>query len=302
MILKVSDSFPALRGKMLGVSPWINEHSEDLDWITISEMMPYANELRSKEASQVLAKLRIQTEKTLFDPSGVTRTSKVGNFTRSFPYSIKGIQFVHPGAMYNVSVAPKEKSIGDSHSSFSTQSYSDLKSNGNGKSHLADRYGDRLLSNILLQRPVTQSDIIDNQIGLSFKISNATHHEEIFDILIFSGHQSIAKRLEYLHESAQDDDPDDPDMDLLSLRKLALFFTDVEISLPDPGIVISHDGFLQAEWYSSNAAALMHFLPDGNIEFAATLTTDGHEGSQDIHGTGGAQFVLKAVLPLINQP
>ena len=302
MRLNDSGSFSVLRGKMLGVSPWIDERSEDLDRITISEMMPYASELRSKEASQVLAKLRIQTEKTLLDPPEVTRTFKAGNYTKSFPYSIKGIQFVHPGAMYDNSVAPKEKSIGGSHSSFSRKSYSDLKSNRDGESHLADRFGDRLISNIFLQRPVTQSDIIDSQIGLSFHISNATHHEEIFDILIISGHQSIAKRLKYLHESAQEDDPGDPDMDLLSLRKFALFFTDDEISLPDPGIVISHDGFLQAEWYSSNAAALMHFLPDGNIEFAATLTTDGREGSQDIHGTGGAQFALNAVQSLINQP
>lgn len=291
-----------LRGKMLGVSPWTDERSEDLDRITISEMMSYASELRSKEASQVLAKLRIQTEKTLLDPLGVSRTVKAGYFTKSFPKSIKGIQYVHPGAGYDISVAPKEESIGGSHSSFSRNPYSDLNSNRDGESRLADRFTDRLTSNIFLQWPVTQSDIIDSQIALSVHIGNATHHEQIFDILIISGHQSIAKRLKYLHESAQDHDPGDPDMDLLSLRKLALFFTDNEFSLPDPGIVISHDGFLQAEWYSSDAAALMHFLPDGNIEFAATLTTDGREGSQDIHGTGRAQFVLKAVQSLINQP
>ncbi|MXW13868.1 MAG: hypothetical protein F4120_08425 [Rhodothermaceae bacterium] len=299
MRLKNSDNIPLLQGNMLKVSPWIDESSEGLDGITISEVRPNAGELRFKGVSKVLAKLRIQTEKTLLDPPGVTKSFKVGNFAGSYFYGTKGTQFVHPRVIYPIPVAPKEYSVAGYPSSFSRKSFSNLKSNEAGNSYLANRLGDRLILHVLLQRPATKRNIFANQIGLSFQINNATHHQEIFDILDRARHQKIAKRLKCLHETVQEDDPEDSELDLMSLRKLALFFTDPEISLPDPGIVISHDGFLQAEWHSSNAAALMHFLPDGNIEFAATGIIDGQDRPQDIHGTREKESALDAVRSFI---
>lgn len=201
--------------------------------------------------------------------------------------------------MSEISAVPKDESIAVSLSSFSRRVSSVLKSNGDGNSHLTNRFVDRPLPDTFSQDPAIKSNIFIGQTDPSSQIGNATYHEEIFDVLDIAGHQKIAKRLKYLHEVAQDDDLD---MELVSLRKLALFFTDDDVSLPDPRIGISHDGFLQAEWYSSDAAALMNFMPDGNIIFAATSTVDGQNRSQNIHGTGGKELALQAIRPFINQP
>ena len=90
-------------------------------------------------------------------------------------------------------------------------------------------------------------------------------------------------------------------MEFTSLRNLAIFFVDGNTELPDPEIGIDPDGFLLAEWCRSNAATSMEFLPDGSIVFVATMTVDGQEGSQDIHGTGGREHALQTVRPFINQ-
>ncbi len=133
------------------------------------------------------------------------------------------------------------------------------------------------------------------------QINDANNHEEIFKVLDLAEHQKIAQRLRYLHEITQDDDPEDPAMEFISLRKLALFFASDDVSLPEPEIGISPDGFLQAEWYPSNAVALMEFLPDDNIVFAATLTIDGQNRSHDVHGTGGKELALRTIRPFISR-
>lgn len=164
----------------------------------------------------------------------------------------------------------------------------------------------RLLNSLFVDRPaptITRNSF-QGLINLSIRIENADNHEEIFEILNFAGHHKIAKRLAYLHEIPQDDDPDysDPDMELKSLRKLALFFTSDGFSLPDPRIGISHNGLLQAEWYSRDAAALLNFMPDGEVVFAATLTNDDQDGPRAIHGTAEKRYALQTIRPFINQP
>lgn len=203
--------------------------------------------------------------------------------------------------MSEISVVPKDESITVSPSPFSREVHSDLESNGDKNSYLTSWSWDKLLSDIVPQDPVIQGNIFIGQIDPNSQIGNATNHEEIFDILDRTGHHKIAKRLKYLHETAQDDDPDDPDMELVSLRKLALFFLDDDVLLPDPRIGIDHEGLLQAEWYSSDAAALLNFMPDGNIVFAATSTIDGQNRPQDIHGTGRKELALQAIRPFVNQ-
>lgn len=307
------DNSPMLRGKVLGVYPWTDERSENLNRITISEVRSHINELNFKEVFEVLVKLIIQIKKTLLAAPGETKTFTSGNFVSCSSNSIKdigarllnlvnqeGIRPTHPRAIYEISAVPENKSSTVSPSSSSRKIYSSLKSNGDGNSYPTGWFGDRLLSDIFQQDPAIQNNIIIGQTDPRLQIGNATHHEEIFDILDLTGHQKIAKRLRYLHETAKDDS-DDPDMKLVSLRKLALFFIGDDVSLPDPRIGISHDGFLQAEWYSSDAAALMNFMPDGNIIFAATSTIDGQNRSQDIHGTGEKELVLHAIRPFINQ-
>lgn len=305
------DNNPMLRGKVLGVYPWIDERSENLNRITISEVRSHTNELNSREVFEVPVKLIIQIKKTLLAAPKATKAFTSGNFVSRSSSSIEdigarllnlvnqeGIRPIQPRATSEISAVPENKSSTVSPSSSSRKVYSSLKSNGDGNSYPTGWFGDILLSDIFLPNPVIQSDIFAVQTDLRFQIGNATHHEEIFDILDLTGHQKIAKRLKYLHETAQEDDPD---MELVSLRKLALFFIGDDVSLPNPRIGMSHDGFLQAEWYSSDAAALMNFMPDGNIIFAATSTIDGQNRSQDIHGTGEKELVLQAIRPFINQ-
>ncbi len=130
-------------------------------------------------------------------------------------------------------------------------------------------------------------------------INDATRHDEIFDTLDGMGYQKIASRLRYLYEVTQDKNPDDPVMEFMSLRELALFFISDNISLPHPQIGIDPDGFLQAEWYSHKGSALMAFLPDGSIQFAATLAKNKENKVQNIQGTGAKDFALYAIQSFI---
>ena len=124
------------------------------------------------------------------------------------------------------------------------------------------------------------------------QINKATYHEEIFNILDLAGCKKIAKRLRYLHEITQDDDPEDPAMQLISLREFAQFFTSDGLALPKPEIGIDPDGLLQAEWYSNKGSALMAFSPNGIVHFAATLASDNQNEVQNIQGTGPKSFAM----------
>lgn len=150
-----------------------------------------------------------------------------------------------------------------------------------------------------------KSDIVahDSYVSLSFvfQLRNATAHENIFSILDQTGHTEIVERLRYLHDVTPDNDPEDPDMELDSLRELALFLIRDDVSLPHPEIGITADGTLQLEWYLSRASALMNFLPDGNIQFAGISTMENNDEEKSIHGTGPTQFALNSILPFISE-
>lgn len=135
------------------------------------------------------------------------------------------------------------------------------------------------------------------------QIRDATVQEEIINALTVAGYHKIANRLNYLYEVIQEsDDPDNSIMNFMSLQKLALFFTRDDVSLPDPDIGVDPEGFLQAEWHFSNVAALMKFLPDGKIVFAATSTVNGQGESQDIQGKGPGDIALKIVRSFLVNP
>ena len=136
--------------------------------------------------------------------------------------------------------------------------------------------------------------IFQESSDLTTQINDATDHDEIFNLLEFANHQNIAQRLRYLHDITQNGDPEDPAMEFVSLRELALFFASDDVSLPDPEIGISPDGLLQAEWYSTDATVLMKFL-EGNIRFAA-MTNDQDE-PQAIQDTGSKEHALQSILP-----
>lgn len=152
---------------------------------------------------------------------------------------------------------------------------------------------DESVSNIPVIGIVT-SNTFQEQTNLTVQISRATSHENIFDLLDLTGREKIASRLRYLHEITKDNDPEDPAMKFISLRELARFFISEGDSLPTPEIGISPSGLLQAEWHLSKASALMKFLPDGNVRFAAT------SGRRPIQGEDSKEVALEIVRPYIS--
>ena len=139
---------------------------------------------------------------------------------------------------------------------------------------------------------------LQERANFSAQITDANDHEEIFSLLDIVGCKKMAMRLRYLHEITKDDDPDDPAMQFASLREFARFFTSEDVLLPDPEIGISPNGLLQAEWRLNKASALMKFLPDGNVRFAATLGR--RDGQCRIQGEDTKEVALATVQPYIN--
>ena len=137
------------------------------------------------------------------------------------------------------------------------------------------------------------------QAQFSAQIRHANDHEGIFNILDLAGCKKIAMRLSYLHEIIQEDAPDDPAMQLTSLRELAKFFMGDGSSLPNPAIGISPNGLLQAEWHFIKASVLMKFLPDGNVRYAATLGR--RNGELPIQGEDTKEGALATIQPYIDR-
>ncbi len=100
------------------------------------------------------------------------------------------------------------------------------------------------------------------------QIAGATTHEEVIAVLRLFGLDTVADRLVYLRSLA-DDDPDEPRIEIESLRAMALFIMS-ERNLRDPRIGVTPDGLIQTDWRTAdNGILAMVFLPSGLIQFAA---------------------------------
>ena len=126
-------------------------------------------------------------------------------------------------------------------------------------------------------------------------IGNSSRHDEIFDVLDAVGTHEVSDRLKYLHEITQDQNPLEPSMELRSLKNLASFFLMYPDKLVEPEITIDPNGLLHAQWYFGRAAALMIFLEDGHIEFAATEPISHQNTSRDIQGVGDKGHALSSI-------
>ncbi len=129
------------------------------------------------------------------------------------------------------------------------------------------------------------------------QITNATTHAEIIAVLRLFGLDVVADRLVYLCSLA-DDDPDEPRVEIESLRAMALFIMS-ERNLLDPRIGIAPDGLIQIEWrVPENGVLAMVFLPSGLIRFAAVSGPHGSEVDRwSVHGTLPKDKALSAVEP-----
>ncbi|MCY4001787.1 MAG: hypothetical protein OXF84_13400 [Bacteroidetes bacterium] len=139
------------------------------------------------------------------------------------------------------------------------------------------------------------SDLLNSDVDS--KIEFADSHENMFKIIEESGYSRITKRLRYLHEITTPYDPYDPPMDLTSLKKLGSFFINFGASLPCPAIGICPNTLLQAEWHSKIMSAVMKFLKDGNIRYAAFVKYP--DNSQTTQGTDTRENALQEIMPYI---
>lgn len=133
------------------------------------------------------------------------------------------------------------------------------------------------------------------------EIEAANTHEEIIDALRLFELDAIADRLLYLQQLVEDD-PDEPSIEIESLRVLAHFLMS-ERQLPEPQIGVTPDGFIQIEWpVVTNGILAMEFLPSGLIRFAAisSPTQPGVERLR-VNGTLPKDEALAAVQPFSSQ-
>ena len=129
------------------------------------------------------------------------------------------------------------------------------------------------------------------------QIANAATHAEIIAVLRLFGLDVVANRLVYLCSLA-DDDPDEPRIEIESLRAMALFIMS-ERHLLDPRIGVTPDGLIQIEWrVPDNGVLAMVFLTSGLIQFAAVSGPYQPEIDRwSVNGTLPKDGTLSAVEP-----
>lgn len=151
--------------------------------------------------------------------------------------------------------------------------------------------------------PITDSNPVVNYNQLTSnvysQINAARNLEEIVKEIKSFGLTTIADRITYLHELAEND-PDEVDFDLESLRKLALFFID-KPQLPVPQIVVDADGFSHATWRIPDRGILiMVFLPSDMIKFVGIFQSPEPNRPQwNVRGTLPPPQTLKAMEPFL---
>ena len=212
---------------------------------------------------------------------------------------------IHREELFAISVSPRDESVIDALCEFGFLESSVSETRNIEKFHrVIALIRDQLSRQISLTTPNTATNNSEEQADLIAQISSAINYEEVFSILDLVGHRGISERLRDLYAITLDQDPEDPAMDFQSLRELALFFVRDDILLPDPEIGISPDGFLQVEWSSSKASALIKFLPDGSVRFAGISSPLGsNEKRQAIQGSGSKELALQSATPfIINSP
>lgn len=111
-------------------------------------------------------------------------------------------------------------------------------------------------------------DMVKESIPPSVRITNARSTEEVVSVLEMNGLDSVAARIRYLY-GLPDDDPDEPPLQLDSLRVLTRFLLG-ERHMRSPNLAVDPDGLAHAEWKLAGGGILaIEFLPSGHLRFAA---------------------------------
>ena len=137
------------------------------------------------------------------------------------------------------------------------------------------------------------------------ELDNAATAPAIVAILRSQARQTVADRIDYLHDLARDD-PEEQPIALESLRRMALFLLSHR-DMSDPEVGASSDGFAQVEWIlpavadqAGNGLLAMEFLPTSLVRFAA-LSAPYRPGIDrlTVHGTLPAAETFDAVRAFI---
>ena len=134
------------------------------------------------------------------------------------------------------------------------------------------------------------------------ELGRATTAAAIVAVLRSQALQTVADRIDYLHELAEDD-PEEQPIALESMRHMARFLLGHR-ELPDPEVGTSPNGFAQVEWIlpdasqdqADNGLLAMEFLPSPLVRFAA-LSAPYRPGVDrlTVHGTLPADEAFDAV-------
>ena len=111
----------------------------------------------------------------------------------------------------------------------------------------------------------------------------------------------ITKRITYL-DGLAGDDPDEPTVNLESLQRFAAFII-TRRHLPCPRIGLTHEGFMEIAWDTSDGDTLsMYFLPVGDVRFAVILATS--ESAPQQRSLGGLlppDDMMNAIRPFVDK-
>ena len=156
-----------------------------------------------------------------------------------------------------------------------------------------------------------QTMIGEHRVTIGVKLSWETRLRAAFDAepidAVLRDHDLVqaADRLRYLRQLATDD-PEEPALQVDSLRELARFLLS-ERWMPSAQIGVSPDGLAHAEWRipgdagdkESNGILAMEFLGSGFVRFAAVSPRSTQEGSQRkrVSGTLPKAEAVRAVQP-----
>lgn len=133
---------------------------------------------------------------------------------------------------------------------------------------------------------VSVSDTVE--IGLEV----ATTVEDTISVLKKSGLHRAAKRITYL-SSLHREDPDEPEIDLASLKQMVSTIISNPI-LRRPNLTLTEFGHIHAEWPTTlGGRVVMTFLPSGLADYAA-ISEAATQGSE-IKRVNGRHFVAEAI-------
>lgn len=111
----------------------------------------------------------------------------------------------------------------------------------------------------------------------------------------------ITKRITYL-DGLVADDPDESAVNLESLQKFAAFII-TRRHLPYPRIGLTHEGFVEIAWDTSDGGTLsMYFLPVGDVRFAFILaTSESAPRQRSLDGLLSSDDMMSAIRPFVDK-